>query len=235
MATTIPLPTRRELLVPKMPDEMLAFAEKYLFPDSPSSIDDNEFFRRTDSIKFIIEEYVPLARYLKSRYGNNVLGCLTGEGAQHDGEVHDQTGCIEKIQIVHGTESESEALKREQLRRGEPYLKDATYERDRSTKLPVMRSSTALPRTAAQSVAHMIITRIQKKVAKGYQQIPTLLICYTESLSTPYTQSSLVIYEQVLAWLQTKQRAELSPFSRIVLVSDKEDVKIIDLNVICPQ
>lgn len=236
MVTKMALPTHQDLQTLRTPADMLAFGLQYLEAGGPSAVDDDAFWSRIGTsriIKSIVEEYMPLAIYLQKRYGNNVLGCLARQGAQHDGEVHDQTGCIENIQIVHGTESESEALKREDLAQGHPILKNAIYQRNHSTKSPEIRSLISQPRKASELAAQMIIKRIESKIEKGYRQINTLLVSYTEGQSTPYTQSPLIIHAQVRAWLQTKQLLNLAPFSKIVLVSDNGQVEIFDLNIIC--
>lgn len=216
----------------------MAFALQYLEAGGAGAVDDDAFYGRKGPnriIKIIAEEYVALAMYIQKRDGRNMLGCLAPEGAQHDGEIHDQTGCIEKIQIVHGTESESEALKREGLAQGQVILKNAIYQRNLSTKSPEVQSSISQPRKAAERAAQMIIERIERKLAKGYLQIDTLLVYYAETMSTPYTQSDVIIHDQVRLWLQGQHRSNLAPFSRLVLASDKRHVDILELDIACSQ
>lgn len=107
---------RAELELPKTASGMNSLINRYLKVDGSCAISDDDFsFRKNRTIKALIEEYVPLAAYLTAISVNcTPRAYLTSLGSCADGIVE----CVmksEKIQIVQGISSYSEALKREAL------------------------------------------------------------------------------------------------------------------------
>lgn len=64
-----------------------------------------------------------------------------------------------------------------------------------------------------------ITRQIETKVEKGYCDIDTLLIGYTQVI---YYK---LIEEKLDQWIKSKYKNELEPFSRIVLADDSQHVK----------
>ena len=218
----MPLPSRTALQVRRTATEMLTLVRLHLQQDQPGAISDMDYFRRSDRvIKTLVEEYEPLAQYLYSIDSSATLaGCLTSPGAPADAEIWDGDRLRESIQIVHGTSNYSEALKRESLCCGEIVFANSEYRRSEASRTPVEGPSQMSPGGLAEDTAASIIQEIEKKVAKKYSGIDTLIVVYDETMSTTVTNSNQVITNSIDAWIGTKTSLDVAPFTKIVIVSN---------------
>jgi hypothetical protein len=220
---------RSELESPKTANEMKLLIDQYLRADGLFAIPDRDYFSRKDStVKTLIEEYEPLAAYLAEITVNcPPKGHLCPPGSHADGIIIWKTN-NEKVQIVHGTDDYSAALKREALNNGKIVSENSKYERDPKTNEPVEVSEITSPRNLAKQYASKIISRIESKLQKGYYRIDTLLVSYNLPMCSTYEGVESIIEEVLGLWIKSKSQNDLKPFSRIVLVNNHQHVKFWD-------
>lgn len=224
--------TRDDMEKLKNGSEMRGLINEVLVAGGPKAVRDMDYYLRLNRpIKAMIEEYEPLADYVGHVDPLDTLKAnLTSHGTAHDAEIWMENICMEKVQIVHGTETYSDALKREALVSGEVVMADSEYQRDKKSGKIVEKLINLSPCQFAEKTAKQIISQIEMKIAKTYAGIDVLLVKYNSTTSPPaYVNVHAEISTKVESWIASKSNVQMQPFRKIVLINDRGQIIIWNL------
>jgi len=100
----MPLPSRIDLQTLRTGTQMLALVRDHLQQDQLGAISDADYFSRSNPIiKPLVEEFEPLAHYVRSIDPSDALkACLSSPGSKSDGEIRDDNQVIETIPDCSG-------------------------------------------------------------------------------------------------------------------------------------